>query len=294
MTLLIGATGKLGHAITDLLLREGYPVRAMTRNPEKAEALRARGAEVIGGDLVNPASLREALKGVDVVISAAHSLLGRGRYASVHVDGTGHRTLIDLAREAGVKHFIYTSALGAAADNPSLFYRLKHATEQHLINSGLTYTILRPSAFMETHAHEFLGQSILEKGKTTILGRGESRINFVSVADVAHYAVLAMQDPMLHNAVLDIGGPDNLSRNAVAELYGRLSGRTPKVSHVPPGVLRILSTIARPLHPGLSELFALTLAGDREDQNFDAETLRRRFPQLPQTTLEAFVREKLP
>ena len=63
MTLIIGATGKLGRAITDLLLEEGYPVRAMTRQPEKAADLRARGVEVVSGDLIDAASLREALTG---------------------------------------------------------------------------------------------------------------------------------------------------------------------------------------------------------------------------------------
>ena len=82
------------------------------------------------------------------------------------VDDRGHRALIDAARSQGVKRFVYTSALGVSPNHPIDFYRAKYAIEQYLQASGLEHVILRPSAFMEWHAHMFNGKSILEKGRT--------------------------------------------------------------------------------------------------------------------------------
>ena len=170
MILVVGATGVLGQKTARLLLADGHQVRAMTRVAERASDLAQQGAEVIVGDLVDPDSLARACRGVDRVFAAAHSFLGKGQYRSEAVDDRGHRALIDAARSQGVKRFVYTSALGASPNHPIDFHRTKYAIEQYLQASGLEHVILRPSAFMEWHAHIFNGKSILEKGRTQLLG----------------------------------------------------------------------------------------------------------------------------
>lgn len=95
MILIVGATGFLGQETTRQLLAAGHRVRVMARTPEKAASLKEAGAEVVAGDLIDPASLQRACAGAEVVIAAAHSLLGRGRYNSPKVDDSGHRSLID-------------------------------------------------------------------------------------------------------------------------------------------------------------------------------------------------------
>ena len=171
MILIVGATGVLGSATTRRLLIAGHPVRAMTRTPAKAAELGQLGAEIVQGDLREPDSLRRACEGVDQVLAAAHSLLGRGREASKYVDDAGHKQLIDIAKAAGVQHFVYPSVNGASPDQPVPFARIKYDVEQYLQRSGLSYTILRPTAFMEWHAHIFIGQPILEQGQVTLFGR---------------------------------------------------------------------------------------------------------------------------
>ena len=106
-----------------------------------------------------------------MVIATAHSLLGKGKYSSEKVDDKGHRDLIDAAKVAGVQHFIYTSVIGASLDSPIDFWRTKASVENYLKKSGLTYTILRGSAFMEFHVHEMIGKSVLAKGKASIFGK---------------------------------------------------------------------------------------------------------------------------
>ena len=197
MILVIGSTGVLGHETTRQLLEAGHKVRAMTRDPQKAADLAALGAEVVQGDLIDPASLQKACQGVEAVLAAAHQLMGTGKYSSKAVDDDGHRALIDAAKEAGVRHFVYVSVQMASETNPVDFCRTKFKIEEYLKASGLSYTILRPPAFMEWHVHNLLGAAILAIGKGTVYGAGNNPINFMAGKDVARFAVLALTDKRL-------------------------------------------------------------------------------------------------
>ena len=129
MILIVGATGVLGSALSKRLLENGEQVRAMTRTPEKAAELQAMGAEIVRGDLRDPASLRRACAGAQKVVASAHSVLGRGTAASKYVDGQGYKDLIDAAQSAGVAHFVYVSAYGVGPDHPTPFMRFKYAPD---------------------------------------------------------------------------------------------------------------------------------------------------------------------
>ena len=292
--LVIGATGVLGRPVVRRLLALGYAVRAMTRTPQRAEDLAALGAEVVVGDLVDRASLVAACAGADRVLAAAHSLLGRGRYASEHVDAAGHRALIDTARSAGVQRFVYTSALGATATHPVDFFRTKQATEAYLKASGLAHVILRPTSFMEQHVHDFNGKGLLDKGRVQLIGPGTKRRNFVAGEDVAQFAVLALTAEPAPGPVLEIVGPGNFSNNEVAALYARLSGKALRVSHLPAGVARVLSRLVAPWHPGAARLLGLLgLPDDAYSEVFDSAPLQPSCPDLKLTTLEEFVRARV-
>ena len=292
MIAIVGATGSLGREITARLLATGAPVVAITRVAGKAADLVSRGAEVRVADLTDRASLASAIRGADAVVAAAHGLLGRGRYASSRVDDAGHRALIDAASEARVGHFVYTSVHGAAPPHPVVFWRTKFGIEQHLQASGLSYTILRPTAFMETHAHELLGKAILAGKPAMMFGRGDRPLNFVAARDVAGYAVRALTDPSARGATIEIGGPDNLTRMEVVQLYARLSGRPAATRHLSLGALRVLSAVLRPVHPGISGVMRAAIEFETIDQSFDPSETLRRFP-ASLTTVETFVRERV-
>lgn len=292
--LVVGATGVLGRAVVRRLREQGCAVRAMTRTPARAQELAAQGVEVIAGDLVDHASLARACAGMDRVLAAAHSLLGRGRYASAHVDAAGHRALIDAARAAGVQRFVYTSALGATERHPVDFFRTKYAIESSLKGSGLAHVVLRPSAFMEQHVHEFNGKGLLDGGRARLVGAGTKRRNFVAADDVAQIAVLALTAEPMPGPVLEIGGPGNFSNNEVAALYARLAGIAPRISHLPAGAARALSWVAAPLHPGVARLLRLLgLPEDAVSETFDCAPLQRAFPAVQLTALETFVRARV-
>jgi uncharacterized protein YbjT (DUF2867 family) len=294
MNLIVGASGKLGSAVARGLLENGEAVRAMSRTPAKLAGLKAMGADIVQGDLRDPDSLRRACRGVTHVLASAHSVFGRGAERSALVDDRGHRDLIDAARAEGVGRFIYLSVHGVASDHPAAFVRYKYGVEQYLRAAELLFTIVRPAAFLETHAYDLIGKSIVEKGKATVFGQGNGRRSFVSVDDVARLILLLWHDPRAAGQTLEIGGPaDNyLTNNEVVALFERFSGRRARVSHVPRPVLRVMSGLLRPLHPGLSQVMSYALYDDSHDTPFDAAPLLRRYP-IELTRMEDWIAQNV-
>lgn len=288
---IVGATGMLGSEVARRLAASGRRVRAITRSAQRAASLEAAGVEVRVADLTDRASLDAALDGATTVFAAAHGLIGRGKNRSSNVDDAGHRTLIDAAVSRGVDRFVYTSVLGASDEHPAPFWHTKAAIEEYLMASGLTYVILRPAAFMDLHAHELIGKSVLEGGTVVILGRGDRPLNFVAVRDVATFAIIAITTPEIRDTTIEIGGPDNLSRNDVAALYARLSGRPLRIRHIPIGMVRLLGSLIGALHPGIGGVMHASVVFEEIDQSFDASETLRRFP-VSLTSMETFVRER--
>ena len=219
--------------------------------------------------------------------------MSRGKNRSEAVDDAGHRSLIAVARDAGVTRFVYTSALGAAPDHPVDFFRTKWALEQYLASSGLAYVVLRPSALMEWHAHTFNGKGVLDHGRAVILGPGTKRRNFVAARDVAAIAARVLTGEVPRERVIAIGGPDTFTNDEVAQLYARIAGVPARISHVPRGVLSAMGTIARPFHPGIARVMRLSsLPDDAFSETLDAGDSAGEHVIGP-TSLEAFVGERV-
>ena len=288
MILIVGASGRLGSVVAELLLAQGKAVRAMTRTSRALAHLKEQGAEVVSGDLRNPASLLSACQGVEQLLAAAHAFDGKGDNNPHTVDDAGNRQLIDAAKAAGVKHFVFLSILGASPDAPPELFRIKYHMEEYLRASGLSFTILRPSAFMDLWA-QLIGQPILEQGKTTIFGRGNNPVNFVAVEDVVRFVSIALDDPRAHNRVIEVGGPENLTLNQVAEIFERVSGHQAKKRHVPLPMMRVMSVLTQPLNPALSRLIRLGIFMDTANLRYDMTETARAFG-IQLTTMEEVAR----
>jgi uncharacterized protein YbjT (DUF2867 family) len=289
----VGATGTLGTLVTQRLLETDHRVRVMTRTRTKADDFKRRGAMIVKGDLRDPESLEFALRGVSTVISASHSILGRGENASELVDDEGQRSLIDNAKAAGVAHFIFISVFGAALDHPIDFWQTKARTERYLRESGLAFTIIRPTAFMEMHAHELIGKAVLAGKRVVLLGAGRNPRNFVAARDVAQLVVTAVDDSAFLGEVISIGGPENLSGRQVVATFERVSGKKAKVTSVPLPVVRSASAAIQKIHPGVSRIMRSAAVFETTDQMYDPAELLLRIP-LKLTRLEDFARDMLP
>jgi uncharacterized protein YbjT (DUF2867 family) len=251
MILLAGGTGVLGRAIARQLLSGGRGVRLLVRDPSKAAELRERGAETAAGDLTRRATLDAAMRGVTHVITTANAFLARSRRVLEAIDIQGNENLIDAARQAGVRQYVFTSAWLPEPYFAIDYFAAKKRTEAYLRASGLTYTILRPSAFMETWAM-VVGDPILKTGKVQIFGDGRNPVNFVAVDEVAAIAVKTLDHADAMNAVVDIFGPENLTLLEVAAVFERLKGTAARKQHLPVPMMKLLAAVLGPFNPAFA------------------------------------------
>jgi uncharacterized protein YbjT (DUF2867 family) len=281
--LVAGGTGHLGRELVELLASHGRRVRVMTRDVERARPLFPRQVELVEGDVREATSLVSAVGGVETVISA---ITGFGLRAAgpAAIDARGNSNLIAAAESAGVARFVLVSIHGAAADHALELYRAKYSAEQRLRASRLDWTILRPTVFMELWAG-IVGDSLARGGRAMVFGRGDNPINFVSVRDLARFAELALTDSRLRGAVLDVGGPENLSLNDVVRMLASRSGRPAAARHVPLAALRLGNLLMSRLRPDLAGLLRAAALMDQGDMSFDPRPLAGGYPQVKLTRL---------
>jgi len=259
MNLIVGATGLVGGEICRRLAIEKKPVRALVRptgDASRIEELRTAGAELVAGDLKDPASIEAACAGATAVLSTASSTLSRQPGDTIDgVDRLGQLQLVEAAKSAGVKHFVYISVSPMAVD--FALQRAKREVEQAVIASGMTYTILRPTFFMEIWLSKVLGFDLAER-KVRIYGTGENPISWISFPNVAEFAVRSLETPAARNATFTLGGPEALAPLEVVRIFEELSGRHFTTECVMESVLRLGKDSAR---RALDEAFAaLSLA----------------------------------
>jgi uncharacterized protein YbjT (DUF2867 family) len=235
MILIVGATGILGGLIADRLLAQGRPVRALVRRGSDHRHLAEAGADLVLGDLKDRASLDRAVQGVDVVITTANSATRGGEDTIDTVEIEGNRNLIDAAKAAGVSQFIFVSGLGASEDSPSPFLRGKALAERYLRESGVPFTILTANIFMEVWIPAIVATPVRAGQPVTLVGEGRRRHTFVSMRDVAAFAVAAVDNPQAIGQQILIGGPLAISWRDIIDSAGRAIGREIPIRSVAPG-----------------------------------------------------------
>ncbi len=289
MILIAGGTGTLGTQVVRLLTAHGIEVRVLTRDPARAQHVHGDLVEIVSGDVRDPSAVERAAAGAQTVISAIQGFSGTSDYNPQTVDRQGNSNLIRAARTGAAEHFILVSVQGAAPDHPMELFRMKYAAEQELKASGLAWTIIRPTAYMETWAH-LIGEPLLKTGRTRIFGRGNNPINFVSDHDVARFVELAVLDPAMRGELVEVGGPENLSMRQVVQTFEAVTGRVGKKSHVPLPMMRLMSVLMRPLNPTLARQIQAGVVMDTLDMTFDPSETGRRYPSIPPTSLADVVR----
>jgi uncharacterized protein YbjT (DUF2867 family) len=275
MILVAGATGFLGTRICHRLAATGRPVRGLVRrtsDPEAVAHLRDLGVRIVEGDLKDRASLDVACRGATAVVSTATTTRSRQRGDSIEMtDRQGQLDLVDAARAAGVGRFVYVSYSGAITGDDPLTVA-KRSVEQRLRESGMAHTILRPTYFMEAWLSPAFGFDF-PNARATIYGSGTNAISWISLGDVAEFAVRTLDDPAGENDTLELGGPEALTPLEVVHIFEEIEGRPFEVQHVLEDALRAQQRVAA---DSLQSAFAaLMLAYAKGDQIPMEETLRR-------------------
>jgi len=274
--LVVGATGLLGGEICRLLAQRGKPVRALVRgtsSPDRVAHLKSAGADRVRGDLKDRVSLDAACSGASAVISTASSTMSRQDGDSVEsVDRRGQLSLVDAAAAAGVKQFIFVSFASVETDFP--LQSAKRAVEERLRESGMAYTILQPTFFTEVWLSPALGFDP-PNAKAQIYGGGERKISWISIQDVAQFAVASLDNPRAKNAVIELGGPEPLSPLEVVRLAEQVTRKRFDVQHVPEAALR--TQYASATDP-LQQSFAALMLFYAHGKEIDMTATLRAFP----------------
>ncbi|MDY7021022.1 MAG: SDR family oxidoreductase [Cyanobacteriota bacterium] len=227
MFLVTGATGGLGSRIVRRLCQQEKEVRAFVKLTSRYSELESRGAKIFIGDLERERDIYKACQGVKYVITSH----GSGGNAQA-VEYRANIDLIDAAKEAGVEHFVFTSVLGADRgyeDSP--VFKAKREVEKYLENSGLNYTILRPSAFASSLLP--LAERFRQTGFYLLIGDAQNRTSVVSTDDIARIAVDSVVVEAAQNKILPIGGPEIITRGDICQIFSRIFNKEPILINPP-------------------------------------------------------------
>lgn len=237
--MVVGATGFLGMEICSQLINANKKVKGLVRatsDEKKVDALKSLGIETVTGDVKDPNSLSEAFKNVTAIISTVSSTLSRQEGDSLEsVDEQGQLNVIKAAKDNGVKHVVYISFNPMPGEFPLQTYKRK--VENALKESGITYTILQPTLFMEVWLGPHLGFDYIN-AKANIYGTGVNKNSWISLRDVATFAVASLDNEAAKNAVIELGGPDALSPLEVVKIFEEEGGKTWDVQNVPEEALQ--------------------------------------------------------
>lgn len=274
--LVTGATGRQGGAVARQLLKRGHRVTAFVRNPDApaAEELRSMGAELAVGDFDNVDAIALAAQGMDAMYAMATPF-----EAGVETEIRHGLNLADAARLAGVRHYVYSSVAGADRRTGIPHFDSKHRVELHVQRSGLPYTILGPTFFMEN-----LTSAMFEKGlKAGVLAMGlppTRGLQMVALDDLAAFTVRVLEEPdRFLEQRIDVAS-DEVTGQQAAGLLSMVSGHRIHYEQLPLDFLRERS----------EDLAAMWEWLDAEGYHADILTLRHSYPEVRWHTFEDWAR----
>jgi uncharacterized protein YbjT (DUF2867 family) len=286
--LVTGATGFVGPKIVAALKDRGLDVRVLARRPERSAGL---GVEVVRGDVTDPPSLAVAVAGCTHVIHLVAIIRGRpADFERVMTEGT--RNLVAAAQAADVTRFVLMSALGTSEHGTVPYYRAKWNEERAVIDSGLEYTIFRPSfVFGRGGALPTFVQQVKLSPVVTVIGDGKQRSQPIAVEDVASAFALAVDDPRAANRTFELGGPEIVDWNQLYLTIARVLGKKRRLVHIPFALARAgaLLTERLPGAPLTADQVTMLQGADNVVSNSDAQATF----DLPLVPLEQQIRSAL-
>lgn len=251
MILITGGTGFVGRHFIQRMQKEGIPVRALVRLPEKAQSLMDLGVELVRGDIMDKASLEKATRNVGCVVHLVGIIqeTPRSSFQGVHVDGT--RNVLDASRKAGVHRFFYQSALGTRPGAKSSYHKTKWAAEELVRTSGIPFTIMRPSLIYGT-GDGFttrLSEMIRLSPFLPVIGQGKSKVQPIFIDDIVSCMVKAVLDDSFLNKMYEIGGPEQLTYEEVTITLAEALGVRRPVLHLPLFLMKAAAGLLEALLP---------------------------------------------
>jgi NADH dehydrogenase len=246
MIAITGATGFVGEEIVKQARAEGHDVRVIVRDPKEAQWLTAKyGVELFHGNVLFAPSLDGAMRDVNCVIHLVGIIheWRENTFQRVHAEATAN--VLAEAKKAGVKRFLHMSALGTRPNANSRYHQTKWTGEEHVRKSGLAWTIFRPSVIYgpKDKSVNVLAKLVRTLPFVPVLGDGNSKIQPISVENVARCFVEAVRNDETIGKTYDLCGPEAFRWNELYDTLMRLQGiRKPKL-HLPLPIARVQAAI---------------------------------------------------
>jgi uncharacterized protein YbjT (DUF2867 family) len=278
IVLVAGATGRQGGAVVRHMLPKAWRLRALTRNPKSyaARQLAEKGVELAEGDMDDPASLERAARGVYGIYSV-QDFWTVGARREVQQG----KNLADVAKKAGVEHFVYSSVGGAERNTGITHWETKWVVEKHVRSLNLPVTILRPASFMETY-HITEVEIGLLKGKLADPIRGDKPYQTIATDDIGAFAALAFERPKDFIGLdLEIAGSE-LTNIDAAKVFSRVLNRPVKFQKLPLPIVRLVLG---------KEFYEMFHWFNSKGYQANIPELRRRYPEVRLHSLEDWLRE---
>jgi uncharacterized protein YbjT (DUF2867 family) len=236
MLLLTGATGLVGSALLRRLVAEGAQVRCLVRDPRRLGAQRVR-VQIALGDLTDPPSFRNAMRGVHTVVHLAASTRDQPRGSIEELNGIATWRMVEAAQRQGVERFLFFSVLGASTHHRARFFRAKALAEQAVREAGMRTTVFAPSL---VYAPGDPWLTLLERlallPAMPISGRGRASYQPIWAEDVADCAIASLREPGGARDAgerFELAGPEVLSYDEIARLVLRSQQRRRPLLHIP-------------------------------------------------------------
>lgn len=223
--LVYGATGTQGTPVEDQLLRQGRHTRVVTRDAPRAAHWTARGAEVAVADLGDPESLAAANEGVERVV------LQLPLQYDFDLHGAYGRNAIDAAKAAGVELVVFNTSAHVISGEDVRIYHARQEVIDYLHASGIASIVIRPTFYYEIFLGPWIRPGIVDAGVVAFPLPAQFPMSWVSAAETAAYAVAAADRPDLAGQVIDVGGPEALTGEDIADRFRIATGRS--MTYVP-------------------------------------------------------------
>jgi NADH dehydrogenase len=286
MLLLTGATGLVGSAVLRRLTAARVPVRCLVRDPRRLGPERVR-VQIALGDLADPPSFRNALRGVTTVVHLAAAIRDQPRGSIEELNGIATWRMVQAAEAAGVRRFVFFSALGASAHDRTRFLRAKALAEDAVVTSDLAQPVVVAPSIVYAPGDVFM--TLLSRlalaPVVPVSGRGRAEYQPIWAEDVAR-CVIALLDTEAPRARYELAGPEVVDYTEITARLLRAAGRPRRLVHVPTPIvaraLRATEAILKSKAPAtwdeaeLMEVSMVTPRGTADAQVLGVEPLPMR------------------
>jgi uncharacterized protein YbjT (DUF2867 family) len=279
--LLAGATGYLGRHIAKALYGRGFSTRVIARNTVSLKLKKTWFNEIIEAELTHPKTIEGCCDQIDVVISTVGITRQKDGLTYRDVDYRANLNLLREAQKSSVRKFIFVSVLNGERLRQLKICDAKEMFVDQLKQSGLNYCVIRPNGFFSDMT-EFYNMG--QKGRVYLFGNGAFKTNPIHGEDLAAVCVDAIDK---QDKEIEVGGPEILTHNRIAETAFAVLGARPKITYIPNWIrsaaLKLMRMLTGSKTYGPIEFFLTVMAMDMVAPQYGKHTLKEHFTKLKQT-----------